>query len=101
MLTSRIEKRSIQGDRVEWARVRHGRRSGGQAEAIRQWQPWNKSTGPRTKKGKARSSRNADKGVAEFDARILEVRLQVRLAHLALAEAGARRFAPATTLDFD
>lgn len=57
-----------------------------QAEAIRRWQPWNKSTGPRTKGGKARSSRNADKGVAEFEARILDVRLRVRSAFAASAE---------------
>lgn len=57
-----------------------------QAEAIRRWQPWNKSTGPRTKEGKARSSRNADKGIAEFEARILDVRLQIRSAFAASAE---------------
>ena len=33
-----------------------------QAEAVRQWLPWTKSTGPRTAKGKARSARNAWKG---------------------------------------
>lgn len=32
------------------------------AELIRRWQPWLKSTGPRTMEGKARSARNADKG---------------------------------------
>ena len=57
-----------------------------QAEAIRRWQPWNKSTGPRTKEGKARSSRNADKGIAEFEASILDVRLRVRSAFAASAE---------------
>jgi hypothetical protein len=62
-----------------------------QAEAIRNWQPWNKSTGPRTKEGKARSSRNADKGIAEFDARILEVQLGVRSARLAKAETSLQR----------
>jgi hypothetical protein len=29
---------------------------------IRQWQPWTKSTGPRTIDGKAKASRNAYKG---------------------------------------
>lgn len=29
---------------------------------IRQWQPWNKSTGPRTLEGMVKSSRNAEKG---------------------------------------
>jgi hypothetical protein len=49
-----------------------------QAETIRRWQPWSKSTGPRSTEGKARSSRNADKGIAERDALILGVRLRVR-----------------------
>ncbi len=30
-----------------------------QAEMIRQWQPWEKSTGAKTAEGKARSRRNA------------------------------------------
>lgn len=62
-----------------------------QAEAIRRWQPWNKSTGPRTKEGKARSSRNADRGLAEFEAQIIEVQLRVRAAFLAQAESGFRK----------
>lgn len=33
-----------------------------QAEAIRQWRPWDKSTGPQTAEGKSRASRNADRG---------------------------------------
>ena len=33
-----------------------------QAEAIRRWKPWERSTGPKTEEGKAASSRNADKG---------------------------------------
>lgn len=33
-----------------------------QAALIRTWQPWAKSTGPRTETGKARSSRNGDRG---------------------------------------
>ena len=33
-----------------------------QAELIRNWKPWERSTGPRTPEGKARISRNADKG---------------------------------------
>ncbi|TAM22312.1 MAG: hypothetical protein EPN46_02485 [Candidimonas sp.] len=35
-----------------------------QAEKIRQWQPWAHSTGAKTPKGKAASSRNAYKGGA-------------------------------------
>lgn len=33
-----------------------------QAEAIRRWQPWTKSTGPRSAAGKASVARNAFKG---------------------------------------
>lgn len=33
-----------------------------QAELIRNWRPWDRSTGPRTAEGKARASRNGDKG---------------------------------------
>lgn len=33
-----------------------------QSAKIRQWQPWNKSTGARTPEGKATPSRNAFKG---------------------------------------
>ena len=33
-----------------------------QAELIRRWRPWEKSTGPRTEAGKAVVSRNAYKG---------------------------------------
>ena len=35
-----------------------------QAELIRRWRPWEKSTGPRTEAGKAVVSRNAYKGGA-------------------------------------
>ncbi len=33
-----------------------------QAELIRDWTPWKKSTGPKSKAGKAKVSRNAFKG---------------------------------------
>lgn len=33
-----------------------------QAEMIRSWRPWERSTGPRTAKGKATAARNGDKG---------------------------------------
>ena len=35
-----------------------------QAELIRTWRPWDRSTGPRTDAGKAKASRNADKAGA-------------------------------------
>ena len=33
-----------------------------QSAAIRQWKPWERSTGPRTQEGKNRVTRNAYKG---------------------------------------
>jgi hypothetical protein len=41
-----------------WTSERRAR----QAALIRTWRPWEQSTGPRTAEGKARTSRNADKG---------------------------------------
>ena len=35
-----------------------------QAALIRNWRPWEKSTGPRTDEGKATAARNGDKGGA-------------------------------------
>jgi hypothetical protein len=33
-----------------------------QAERVRQWRPWEQSTGPKTEEGKAIASKNAYKG---------------------------------------
>ncbi len=41
-----------------WTPERRGR----QAKLIRQWRPWEQSTGPRTHEGKEKVSRNAYKG---------------------------------------
>ncbi len=41
-----------------WTSERRAR----QAELIRQWRPWEKSTGPRTHEGKTTVARNAFKG---------------------------------------
>jgi hypothetical protein len=49
----------------ELLEVPHGERlerRARQAQAIRRWRAWEDSTGPRTAEGKARSSRNADRG---------------------------------------
>jgi len=45
---------------MTWTPERRAR----QAQAIREWAPWKHSTGPRSTEGKARASRNADRGVA-------------------------------------
>ncbi len=41
-----------------WSKERRER----QAELIRQWQPWAKSTGPKSTEGKERVARNAWRG---------------------------------------
>jgi hypothetical protein len=41
-----------------WTSQRRAR----QAALVRQWQPWEQSTGPRTLEGKVRASQNAYKG---------------------------------------
>lgn len=53
-----------------------------QAAAIRQWQPWAQSTGPKTPEGKAASSRNTWKGGhrTKLRAIIQLVRMEVRQA---------------------
>ena len=43
---------------MDWTSERRAR----QAERIRQWKPWERSTGPRTPAGKAKAARNAWKG---------------------------------------
>ena len=51
-----------------------------QAEAIRRWCPWQQSTGPRSAEGKAKSSKNADKGGGWLKERneILQIRRLLR-----------------------
>ena len=48
-----------------------------QAEAIKRWKPWEKSTGPKTKKGKARCSTNAIKSGA-YTGKMKEMREMLR-----------------------
>lgn len=43
---------------MTWTPERRAR----QAALIHSWRPWTQSTGPRTPEGKAKASRNADKG---------------------------------------
>ena len=54
-LVRRPSRRAPGRPRKGWSPERRAR----QALAIRNWQPWRKSTGPRTQDGKARSARNA------------------------------------------
>jgi hypothetical protein len=53
-----------------------------QAELIRTWRPWERSTGPRTVDGKAKASRNAWKGGHWLQLRELSraVNLEIRVA---------------------
>jgi hypothetical protein len=52
-----------------------------QAEAIRRWKPWEKSTGPKSAKGKANVSRNAYTG-GEWQ----KLRLAIRVLNQVLRE---------------
>jgi hypothetical protein len=42
-----------------------------QAELIRSWRPWERSTGPRTAEGKARASLNSYRGAKRAETRAL------------------------------
>lgn len=63
-----------------WTAERRAR----QAAAIRRWQPWRSSTGPKSAAGKTRSSQNASKPgsvakqVAEIKADLTKVRRMIR-----------------------
>ena len=47
-----------------------------QAMLIKKWQPWQHSTGPRTRKGKMQSALNAQKSITVLDVRKLGVLLK-------------------------
>ena len=53
-----------------------------QAEAIRTWRPWERSTGPRSAEGKQRSSRNAYKGGVLQQLRALNIEMRHALAEM-------------------
>ena len=53
-----------------------------QAEAIRTWRPWERSTGPRSAEGKQRSSRNAYKGGVLQQRRALNSEMRHALAEM-------------------
>ena len=53
-----------------------------QAEAIRRWRPWERSTGPTSAAGKAKVARNADKGSVRQQLRTLSRELNSALADM-------------------
>jgi len=57
-----------------------------QSQGIQRWRPWERSTGPRTQEGKARSSRNRDKGDARGMLRAIRNVLRECDAKLIVAE---------------
>jgi len=68
-----------------WTKERRER----QAELIRQWQPWAKSTGPKSEEGKERVARNAWRGGHRQRLRELskEVNAEIRQARELIAAA--------------
>ncbi len=66
-----------------WTKERRER----QAELIRNWQPWAKSTGPKTEEGKARVGLNAWKGLYSRQMRELtkQVNAEIRRARELIA----------------
>lgn len=52
-----------------------------QAQAIKRWQPWTRSTGPRSDAGKAKAARNSYKGGQRVQLRTIarELREMARL----------------------
>ena len=54
------------------------------AELIRQWKPWEQSTGPITAEGKAKTSQNAYKGGIRQE--LKELASQLRESHKIIAE---------------
>jgi hypothetical protein len=62
---SRVRETEIEPNKLWRAAMANGwtpERQARQAQLIRRWKPWERSTGPTTAKGKARVSRNAYKG---------------------------------------
>lgn len=57
-----------------WTAERRAR----QAVLISKWKPWKQSTGPRTAEGKAKVSRNADKGDTRGMLRVIGRLLRAR-----------------------
>ena len=81
-----MNRGGVMGTKNAWSAERRAR----QAEIIKRTKPWNSATGPRTDEGKARSSRNADKGIAAMHDRILQARLEWRAACEAEANEACR-----------
>jgi hypothetical protein len=62
-----------------------------QAEKIRQWKPWTKSTGARTPEGKAISSQNVLVGMRNRQAAIEQAMQELNAAQVKLRKLTARR----------
>lgn len=71
------------GESAGWSRERRER----QAEMIRAWRPWAKSTGPKSPEGKARVARNAWRGGHRASLRELtkQVNAEIRAARALVA----------------
>jgi hypothetical protein len=71
----------------KWTDVQKAR----QAELIHCWQPWTKSTGARTREGKAISSQNAALGKRNKQAAIEQVKQELIAAQVKLWKLTAKR----------
>ena len=65
---------------AEWTEGRRRK----QAEAIRRWKPWEKSTGPKTPEGKERCSLNALKPVIHEAEKLLRLNREFRQQYVKL-----------------
>lgn len=52
-----------------------------QAALIRTWAPWDKSTGPKTAKGKATASQNRQRALDQAEAELTAARAKVKRLH--------------------
>jgi hypothetical protein len=70
-----------------WTKERKAR----QSALIRTWRPWEASTGPRTKEGKQKASRNRQRALERARQEVAAARKALTEAHERLEELGCKR----------
>jgi len=71
----------------QWTQEQRAR----QAEIIRQWQPWGKSTGPRTHGGKAVSSKNVLVGNANRQKALEQAKAELKVAQAKILKLSGKK----------